>query len=590
MTSEQPIFVAVHGVGRQLELATLRTLIEGSHLVRDSQSKFTRAQLDDLCEKHGGMVLDETGHFAEVRYSHLIDSHASYSERDLKQWISTIKGRPERIHGARTNERLPDFSQVELVVEDILLATKVAKFLGERLKVKEISFFESSAQDFLQQLQLFVDRPSYRRSIQESVKEQLEGLASSDPSRRLVLVTHSLGTVVTFIAILNAQKNNEPWLAQVDRFITFGSPLDLFLVLFEEFFPPVSLCDKNIGWTNYTLLNDPIATDLKIVSQSFLKDKAPGLFSNNKVHEIVLGAGSIATAHTEYWHHLDMLSDIYEPKLDPELGPELTYSESQVPAVSKETEVPISTERRDVNPTFHPHGSGFLLLGLVAILVSGWVALVWWEENLKVNDADRVVILDRGPFQVAVWFLFALMIGSHAIAWSCSLTTRILGILSCLATSAVLYFLLPPLSLFGGPSASSSNVSKKFGTELIFFPNYHVDVLSVLTGNTILLLVPLAALAGLLFVRGRLGIRKVSILLAVLIVSLSLFVGTRTNPSNVTEEFGILSLAFGFWLLAILLFRLHKVYRDYVCGRKHIDMLHELWKPKQCRSEIEGVI
>ena len=109
-------------------------------------------------------------------------------------------------------------------------------------------------------------------------------------------------------------------------------------------------------------------------------------------------------------------------------------------------------------------------------------------------------------------------------------------------------------------------------------------------GNTILLLVPLAALAGLLFVRGRLGIRKVSILLAVLIVSLSLFVGTRTNPSNVTEEFGILSLAFGFWLLAILLFRLHKVYRDYVCGRKHIDMLHELWKPKQCRSEIEGVI
>ncbi|MBN9118212.1 MAG: hypothetical protein J0I06_03470 [Planctomycetes bacterium] len=156
----------------------------------------------------------------------------------------------------------------------------IAKFLAERLKVSTLSF-ESSASEFLQQLQLFADLSSYRDALLVHIDEKLTEIAAKDPTGKLVLVAHSLGTVVTFIALLRAQARSDPptWLGQVERFVTFGSPLDLVLVLFPEYFPPLpGPCARGIAWTNYTLWNDPIATDLRITSERFLPARAPGLF------------------------------------------------------------------------------------------------------------------------------------------------------------------------------------------------------------------------------------------------------------------------------------------------------------------------
>ncbi|MBN9118210.1 MAG: hypothetical protein J0I06_03460 [Planctomycetes bacterium] len=87
----QPTFVAIHGVGRQLELATIRTLIEGSHQAGATVGRYSRAQLADLRKQFAPLIVDDAGRkFAEVRYSQLIDAHSSYSERDLKLWLRTF--------------------------------------------------------------------------------------------------------------------------------------------------------------------------------------------------------------------------------------------------------------------------------------------------------------------------------------------------------------------------------------------------------------------------------------------------------------------------------------------------------------------
>lgn len=138
---------------------------------------------------------------------------------------------------------------------------------------------------------------------------------------------------------------------------------------------------------------------------------------------------------------------------------------------------------------------------------------------------------------------------------------------------------MPPLTLFGhgGPPVLSG---KSEGDHFLFVPNYAVDP-KRLTCNGILFAVPISATVGLLLGCQRIGRRLspgvTTVLIVALVVFLALFVGTRSNPSNVGQEFGELVLVFGFWLLAILLIRIDGVYRHFVRGRRHVDALHALW-------------
>jgi hypothetical protein len=561
LVTADPTFVVVHGVGRQFELDTLRTLIEGSHLGFSSPTKYSRAELDDIRTPSTPVILVEHGRsFAEVRYSPLAEAHSHYTEGDLRRWLRTLNSRLRRIHQSRVATEPPDFSRIEYVVDDIILTTTIAKFMAERLKIKTLSF-EISAQAFLQQIQLFVDRTSYRESILASVDSQLAKVSEAEPSRPLCLVTHSLGTVVTFIALLRAQCVGAAWVAQVKWFFTFGSPVDLLFVLFPEFFAPrPPLSNRDIKWTNYTLANDPIASDLRVTSES-LPTLAPGLFERDTIKEIALGPGSIATAHTDYWHDMRLLNDIFachvlhdgkSDRDDPPVRPTGDKNESE------------QKERPQNGKVLRPayiHITGFTLLGWIAVFVSSWISLIWWEENVKVHDNDRVVILNSGHYQLAIWALAAGLVFSYAVCWSCSIVARVICAVGCAIFSIPLYVMLPPLSFLGQPTGNPSSRG--------------LD--GLITGNVILFIVPMAAALGATLNGRRLPKSLVFGFLGLMMVFLSLFMGTRSNPSNVTEEFWTLALVFGFWLLAILIFRIDCVYCDYVRGRKHIDALDLLW-------------
>ena len=552
---EQRTFVVIHGVGRQHELDTLRTLVEGADRALAVPSKFTLAELDEKRIRSAPLLVEEGGRrFAEVCYSDLIDAHSEYSETDLMRWLRTFESRLYRLHRMHVHDAPPDFTAIKLVVDDILLTTTIAKFVAERLKVKPV-LFESSAHAFLEQIQLFLDRPSYRNAILERVEDGLTEIAAQEGASGIVLVTHSLGTVVTFIALLRAQDSGAAWLNQVREFITFGSPLDLFLVLFPEHFPfPSASCVRNIAWTNYTLRNDPIATDLKVTGQ-WLPSLVPGLFKQDRVEEVELGNGSIATAHTDYWHDVGLLDGIFgrQPVSSSEPGAAASPNQAEPGAALavRPEHQPLTDVKQRNSISLSGLFNGLTVLACIAVLVSSWIALIWWEENVKLNDAERVALLSRGPFQFLIWAMAAAMVFCHAISWVASFLARLAGFVGTVILACALLALLPPLPLFGEPIG--------------------------FLGNIILLIVPVTAVVGVALNRRRLSKASVFGFLVLLTIFLSLFVGTRSNPSNVTEEFGTLGLLFCFWILAILLFRIDRVYRDYVRGRKHIDLLYKLW-------------
>ncbi|MBN9118213.1 MAG: hypothetical protein J0I06_03475 [Planctomycetes bacterium] len=177
----------------------------------------------------------------------------------------------------------------------------------------------------------------------------------------------------------------------------------------------------------------------------------------------MLGPGSLATAHTDYWHDPKMLGDIFEPVPPPE-GTEVAPSD-----------LPKGAEKAPPRqPAARPHVDGltvFALLAVLAILASAWVGLVWWEENIKANDTERVVILDRGHFQFVLWLALAALIGTHALSWSASTRVRTLCVGGALILAGVLYAALPPLRFLGEPAES---LSVKGGAatdeEFLFFP------------------------------------------------------------------------------------------------------------------------
>jgi hypothetical protein len=84
------------------------------------------------------------------------------------------------------------------------------------------------------------------------------------------IVAHSEGTVVSFLALLQAMWQPKPpkWLGQVRGFMTIGSPIDKHIVLWEELFHLPKPCpyplEKQIRWRNYYDFGDPVGFKLDI--------------------------------------------------------------------------------------------------------------------------------------------------------------------------------------------------------------------------------------------------------------------------------------------------------------------------------------
>lgn len=585
LLDQRELFVVVHGVGRQAELETLRTFVEGIARLQITGAAFSRAELADLASTDGDVAVHVNKTripFVEINYASNIHAHEAFAEEDIKRWLKSFRYKLKEMNAKRGDKPNEEFWELEDGVDDILLATKLARLIAGRFHVSP-GELDVAATSFLQQIQLYIDRRSYREGIHDSVCSSLETIGAK--SKRIVLVTHSLGTVVTMRAMVDAFHNGQPWINSVSRFVTFGSPIDLFLVLYKDEifgFEGAGKTKNSIPWRNYFFGNDPIASDLAVARQ-WVKDHAPNLFVHDSPQDFYLGPGPLATAHTEYWHSEAMLRNVDSNWNGSRAAARETPEAAQEPAVAEAKQAESATlQLEDEIPTYmhtllkyRPFLTVFLAGSILATLATAWLMLVWWEENTKHHDAQRIV-LDTPLHQSLMWLLSSALIWCHVASWSAPKALRLGCAIGALVFAVILADKLPPLPILG-----SFTQQKDFYDDItsddekqIRDSAAHPDK----NGNYILLMIPLFAFGGVISRRRWLKAKYVGVGLAMLVVVLSLFVGTRSDPANIGSEFEVLGLTFGLWWLSILLAKTHRVFRAFVDGRQHIELLCRYWK------------
>lgn len=541
MADKDGVTVLIHGVGDHAELETLREYAAAANY------EGTRAELDEHRNSSGGAV-DLPGlsnRLIEINYSDILGEHAGWAEKDIKRWVRSFVRTLERMDSERGGRAGNRFAGVAHTIDDVLFASTLARLVAGRLRVQTDSI-DLATVAFMRQVQLYIDRGEYRDAIDTRVREGMAAALSGARGGPVNIVAHSLGTVVAVRALLRGEEAREPWVGSVTDLVTCGSPLDLLLVLYPSMFE----CNvegllqdrKPIKWVNCVLTNDPIATDMA-AARAWITDTAPGLFRTRDPEEVLLGGGSVWAAHTEYWH---------------------------MPAMQQQTQAILPNAVGGAGRTRDRGGAApnrlFWMLSALTSLVVGWLLLVWWEENLKVGDADRIVLLSHPLYQLAAWLVVSILVYFYARATTGRAEARLFFTLACASVSILLVLKMPTMPLPRGASADGV---------------LHGSAVGGVPGNLIILLVPVVALVRLFIPRARLSKLGAGALLGLVTIFMSMMVGLRSNPSNVGAEFGILGLAFGAWWLCVLLARVDFVYARYVGGRKHISDLCGLWNIDQ---------
>jgi hypothetical protein len=576
----EPLIFVVHGIGHQLEHQTLKSFIEGITAEFDFPSTITRAQLASELSIGGEIKVDGVP-FAlrEFNYARLSSDYLHYSEENPRTWIRSFRNRLREINRNRGGPSKLTFINLEEVVDDILFATTIARLVAVRFHF-QTDDIQHTALGFLQQIQLYLDYKPYRDDIQLKFQNLMEEVTSVSRGgkRSITLVAHSLGTVVVLRALLNAAVQGKSWVASVDRLITFGSPIDLLFLLYPDFFEGLpNYAGKSIKWGNYSFGNDPIATDLAL-TRYWIAENCPNLFLRDDPDEIDLGPGLITSAHTDYWHNVEMLHEICgetEVLNTENISKEKT---DEAPQKASENNSAITTVGPRRLRRTRSAATVFLYGSMIVGAIVAWLVLVWWEENMKTNDAERKVLIDP-IWQLGLWVAVWLMVMFHVKSWSApGVLMRVAFWVLCMFDTIFLILFLPGLPILGGLPDKSV-----IGIQHTFFEGEMMQT----AGNLILLLIPITAFIGVwspITQNGKMGRPKKRFIVALLslaTVALSLFVGSRHNPSNVSAEFGILSLVLGMWWLCILLARIHEAFRLFIGGRFHLDMLSNLWRIKK---------
>jgi len=581
----KPLVIVVHGVGRQSELHTLKSFIEGLTATFDLPNTMTRAQLADQLRKGAEVSVDAIP-FAlqEFNYARTIRKYRRYAEDDPRAWIRSSRNRLREINRNRHGPPDVTFIELEQIIDDILVASQLARLIAVRFHL-ETDSLQYTAFSFMQQVQLYLDYPPYRDDIENGFQKLMNKVISPSKTgrRSITLVAHSLGTVVILRALLQAAAQDISWAKSIARIVTFGSPIDLFLLLYPDLFTQVPhYSGTPITWANYSLGNDPIATDLAF-ARHWIAEKCPNLFVESDPDEIDLGPGSITGAHTDYWHNDDMFQEICAPNISSRTATIAEHKTERHDSTTSANDLAQNPLELKSGNRSRSAGTMFRNCYLCTGAIAAWLVIVWWEENLKEIDSSRVVI-GNAIEQVVLWVVACSMIIFHVKSLSATkVIYQCMFCFFCFLAAACLIVFLPALPL----------LIDAFPNQSLDFQNPFSNTGHLAAGNIILLVPPLSAFIVVLAAKrigngsARLSKKVIVILLAVTTVGLSLFVGRRSNASNISEEIGILSLALGIWWLTLLFARIDHAFKSFIGGRDHLQILGSLWgqhsKPRAFR-------
>jgi len=313
-----------------------------------------------------------------------------------------------------TQQVLGEMIQTIAVVERLcFLADKAGLFTFDLRKLLD---------DYLGDVQIVAEFKDYRDQILKTFIKLMEDVAKAFPKADIYIVSHSEGTVVALLGLLQGFRDPTlpSWPRKVRGLMTLGSPIDKHLALWPELFdktPPSEDPQKRIEWRNYYDLGDPVGFNLDSIREWIEVHRWQGVFNfDGDKHDFGFNRYPFpGKAHVDYWADQDVFGHFIS-----------TVVEAEKPLSPQPPSVPV--KRREPKPVPGDRQAYRLLsytvpyLGVFALLfIAAYVLYKAVSEAMGGTTPSSSLIFMRSAG------LAALLYGVTVVARVPRLTYRLRG-------------------------------------------------------------------------------------------------------------------------------------------------------------------
>jgi hypothetical protein len=365
----EDIIIAVHGIGAQHRFETVRSvanrLASSKRLLGDAKSfpvapqplgyfhsDVTRLSSVCLLDDRQALNVDLASiGFAEVFWADIPQDVAKEGRtlEETKAWARTVMARARALYQQAEREQRPgiirpDFGLAAEVLDEIIDTVHVLENLCSIASKAGVFRFDlrDILVEYIGDVQLVTEFGEHRteilRRFDEAITNIYNDYCEKDPKVRIHIVAHSEGTVISFLAMLNAMQGRTfaldkssppraipvngaipPWLSRVKGFMTIGSPIDKHLLLWPRLWNELTpekannlFQSEKIRWRNYYDYGDPVGFKLD-TARLWLREKHCSAFEfcgcPQCHHDIGFARYLLpGEAHNEYWND----SDVFE--------------------------------------------------------------------------------------------------------------------------------------------------------------------------------------------------------------------------------------------------------------------------------------
>lgn len=355
------IVIAIHGIGSQQRSSTIRSVAQRFGEREDTPlpvmplgyfniGKAGEVHLSRL-DAPAGSPLERIG-FAEVFWADIPRQVVKQGDtlEETKAWGASVVSRAHaaylrKVVRGKRQLASEDFQLCADVIDEIVETVSVMEKLLAVTEKMGIFKFDLAPilRDHIGDVQLVAEFGYYRRMILARFHSTMAQIVAECRGTRpeIYLVAHSEGTVVSFLGLLEALSGRiirDPekpddfisieWISQVRGFMTFGSPIDKHLVLWEKMWDGLDLrsarteeravgfgahgqerlrLPRPIQWRNYYDYGDPIGFRLETAVE-FLGKHACEAFEFDYQKDNIGFSRYLfpGKAHTDYWTDADV--------------------------------------------------------------------------------------------------------------------------------------------------------------------------------------------------------------------------------------------------------------------------------------------
>lgn len=314
--SDNKIIVGVHGIGDQVRYETIQAIAYQFCRYYKVPGAVPLGSFHN--SKNCGIVereyKDGKLYFTEAYWADIARKPESegYILEESKQWAKSIVTR-QQSQADEAKAKNVDYRMVRSVLYEAIDTLRILERLAFITEKAGIFKFDLNRvlTDFLGDVQIVTEFGTYRAEIQERFYTALKKAHELDKEAEIYIVSHSEGTVISFLSLLAAvgdPSNPEfAWIRKVKGFMTLGSPIDKHIILWPELWTACQAAapgiDKGqIKWRNYYDIGDPVGYDLNTARELLIKHKCEAFQFEDKKYDHGFSRYYLpGEAHVEYW-------------------------------------------------------------------------------------------------------------------------------------------------------------------------------------------------------------------------------------------------------------------------------------------------